>query len=117
MYFKREIGTNPYSVNILTNGVDIQAIPVTLPKDSPLAQDIDGRKIILRGTVYPTNDENAIGLVRHDYDVTDGEVAGAVITHGSILEEKLHTAPSAGARTALEARGIMFTKKATAVDL
>lgn len=115
MYRKDLVGTNPYSKNIFTNGKDIQAIAVTFPQDDPLATVIDGRKIIVRGTVWPANDETAIGLVRHDYDVTDGDVAGAVVTHGSILEAHLPEEVGAEAKPVLESRGIMFTPKATSV--
>lgn len=115
MFIKREVGTNPYSKNIFLNGVDIQAIPATLEQDSELATEIDGRKIVLRGTVYPANDATAVGLVFHDYDVTDGDVVGAIVTHGTIIESALPEEVEALARPVLEARGIMFASPATSV--
>ena len=115
MFIKREEGTNPYSKNIFLNGVDIQSIPATLVKDSGLATEIDGRKIVLRGTVYPANDATAIGIVFHDYDVTDGDVVGAIVTHAAILESALPEAVDALAKPVLEARGIMFASPAESV--
>lgn len=46
--------------------------------------DVDGKKIVKAGTVYPANDDTAQGVVWADYDVTNGDVTGALIVHGFI---------------------------------
>lgn len=87
----------------------------------------EGRYIVKAGTIYPSNDKDAIGIVLNDYDVTDGDAMMAVVVHGFIKTAALPVAPSAdtaasqltespftftpavdGAKTALTKRGILF---------
>ena len=71
-------------------------------KDSALAVTEDGRKIIKAGTVFPSNDENAQGLVFQDVDVTDGDQNAALLVHGFVNSAKLPTAVSNDAKKALK---------------
>lgn len=73
----------------------------TFLKDDAAATTVDGRKVIKAGTVYPANDATAKGIVWADYDVTDGDVTGALVIHGFIKTAALPAAPSAEAKTAL----------------
>lgn len=72
-------------------------------KDSPLAVVEDGRKIIKAGTVFPSNDENAKGLVFQDVDVTDGDQNAAVLVHGFVNSAKLPAEVSNEAKKAMPA--------------
>ena len=74
----------------------------TFEKDDAAAVTVDGRKIIKAGTIYPTNDADAVGVVFQDVDVTDGDREGSLIRHGFILVEKLPVAPDAAAITKLK---------------
>ncbi len=78
------------------------AIAKKIEKASALATDIDGRKIVKAGTIYPANDATAQGVVLNDYDVTDGDVAAAIVIHGFVLNAKLPVAPDAAAIEALK---------------
>lgn len=73
----------------------------TFMKDDAAAATVDGRKIIKAGTIYPSNDANAKGVVWADYDVTDGDVTGALVIHGFVKTAALPAAPAAAAKTAL----------------
>lgn len=77
------------------------ALAVTLAKGSPLATDINGRKIVKCGTLYPLNDATATGVILQDVDVTDGDANAAVVYHGLVALNKLPVAPSVEAKTAL----------------
>lgn len=77
------------------------ALPYKLSKGSSLAVDVQGRKIVKAGTVFPSNDGAAVGVVMHDYDVTDGDQQAAIILHGFIKLGSLPVAPSAAAEAAL----------------
>ena len=66
------------------------AIARHLAMDTALAQTIDGRKVVKAGTMYPANDATAIGVIMHDYDVTDGEVNAAIIIHGFVRKDRLN---------------------------
>lgn len=71
-----------------------------LPTDTT-AVDVEGRKVIKAGTIWPANDATARGVVFKDVDVTDGAAAGAVLFEGSVKVSKLPAAPDAAAKTAL----------------
>lgn len=73
----------------------------TFLKDDAAAVDVDGRKVIKAGTIYPKNDATAIGVVWADYDVTKGDVTGALIIHGFLKTAALPAEPASAAKTAL----------------
>ena len=73
----------------------------TFLKDDAAAVTVDGRKIIKAGTIYPANDATAKGVVWADYDVTNGDVAGALVIHGFVKTAALPAAPSTEAKAAL----------------
>lgn len=61
----------------------------------------NGRFIIKAGTVYPANNETAIGLVMQDYDVTDSDASMAIIIHGFVRKDRLPTTLSEAAKSVL----------------
>ena len=78
------------------------AVAQTFLSNDSAAVTEDGRKIIKAGTIYPSNDANAIGVVFNDMDVTNGDRTGAVIIHGFIKTAALPVAPDAAAKEALK---------------
>jgi hypothetical protein len=80
---------------------EYQAYPFTFNPGDPAAATINGRTIVQAGTIYPTNDAGAKGVVFYDCDVTDGSVTGAILFEASIKVSKLPEAPVAAAITAL----------------
>lgn len=66
------------------------------------------RFIIKAGTIYPSNDDKAIGVVLQDYDVTESDASMAIVLHGFIRADRLHTPPSDAALKNL--RMIYFLK-------
>ena len=78
------------------------AVAQTFLSNDSAAVTEDGRKIIKAGTIYPSNDANAIGVVFNDMDVTNGDRTGAVIVHGFIKTAALPALPSSTAKTALK---------------
>lgn len=49
----------------------------------------NGTKYVPMGTIYPSNDAEAIGIVYEDVDVTAGDAAGSVVTKGEVVESRL----------------------------
>ena len=49
----------------------------------------NGTKYVKMGTPYPSNDDNAIGIVYEDVDVTTGDMPGSVVTKGEVYEDRL----------------------------
>lgn len=53
------------------------------------ATNVNGRKYVKAGTVYPSNDANAVGIVYEDVDVTTGNMPGSVVLKGVVYEDRL----------------------------
>ena len=49
----------------------------------------NGTKFVPMGTIYPSNDAYATGIVYEDVDVTSGDMPGSVVTKGVIYEDRL----------------------------
>ena len=70
---------------------------------------VDNKKLIYAGTVFPSNDANATGIVFETVDMTyDEKRPASVIKAGRIYGNRLKTVLSAAAKTALEAKGIVI---------
>lgn len=63
-------------------------------------------KTVAPGTVYPSNDAQAVGIVFEAVDVTNGDMPGSVLVAGRVLAEGLNIATAA--KTALAGKGIVF---------
>ena len=75
----------------------------------------DGTKYVKAGTIYPSNDTNAIGIVYEDVDVTNGNMPASVVEKGMVIESRLPVAIDSDAKTALEALGFVFVAEGEAV--
>lgn len=74
-----------------------------------MATQVDDKKLIYAGTVFPSNDANATGIVFETVDITDdGKRPASVIKAGRIYANRLKTALAAEAKSALEAKGFVF---------
>lgn len=73
----------------------------------------DGSKYIPMGSIYPTNDSSATGIVYEDVDVTSGDMPGSVVTSGEVIESRLPDTLDGEAKTALEALGFKFVEEPT----
>lgn len=76
---------------------------VAVPYDCSEVTDDNG--VVKAGTIVPSNDNKAVGVLLYDVSKNDNP-NGAVVIHGSINKNKLPTAPEATAVAAL--KGIMF---------
>ena len=68
----------------------------------------NGGKYVPMGTIYPSNDGGAIGIVYEDVDVTTGNMPGSVVTKGVVYEDRLPVQLDVSAKTALEGLGFKF---------
>lgn len=69
----------------------------------------DRTKYVPAGTVYPTNDASAKGIVFEDVDVTHGEAIGSLIIAGRIYKNRLPKTIDSGAETPLSAQGLYWS--------
>lgn len=68
----------------------------------------NGAKYVRMGTVYPANDNTAIGIVYEDVDVSTGDMPGSVVTKAEVYEDRLPVALATAAKTALTGKGFIF---------
>lgn len=68
----------------------------------------NGAKYVPMGTIYPSNDGEAEGIVYEDVDVSTGNMAGSVVVRGSVIESRLPAQIAGAAKTALAAKGFTF---------
>ena len=75
--------------------------------------DAYGHKHVKAGTIWPSNDANAVGIVYEDVDVTAGDMPGSVVMSGVVYTGRLPVAPASAAKTALEGKGFAFLTEPT----
>ena len=85
----------------------------TIPQSG--ATNVNGRKYVKAGTIFPSNDSNAEGIVYEDVDVTTGDMPGSVVLSGVVYEDRLPVEIAEGAKTALIAKGFKFVETTPAV--
>jgi hypothetical protein len=74
-----------------------------------MAVQVEDKKLIYGGTVFPDNDGTATGIIFETVDMTDDEKRPAsVMKAGRIYGNRLKTALSDPAKTALEAKGFVI---------
>lgn len=73
----------------------------------------DGSKYVPMGTIFPSADANAVGIVYEDVDVTTGNMPGSVVLSGVVYEDRLPVALNGTAKAALEAKGFTFITSPT----
>lgn len=66
------------------------------------AVDRGNTKVIPAGTIYPSNDENALGVVLNDKDITYGTGNVTVVVHGFIKSAALPEQPTEEAKQAMK---------------
>ena len=62
----------------------------------------ESRKIVKAGTILPSNDAQAKGILLEDVDVTAGDAVGALLISGIVIASRLPEAPQETAKTALK---------------
>ena len=72
----------------------------TIPQSGATTAD-DGSKYVKMGSVFPSNDDQAEGIVYEDVDVTTGDMPGSVVTQGVVIEERLAGTLTTAAKLAL----------------
>lgn len=104
-YFKKDTMTS--KINFLASEIGL----ITKTHEflaSGVVENSDGYKIIPAGTIYPTNDALAKGIVFEDVDVTDNDRIASLIIAGRVIGGRLPVAVATEAKTVLMAQGIHF---------
>ena len=81
-------------------------IPTTLATTAA-----DGSKYVPMGTIYPSNNSSAVGIVYEDVDVSSGNMPGSVVYAGYVIEDRLPVELDSDAKSALQALGFVFVEE------
>lgn len=73
-----------------------------------MGTDVDGKKVLKAGSVFPANDATAEGLTLHDVDLTHGDQPVGVMVEGYVYEARLPVAVDTLAKP--ELKEIKFEK-------
>lgn len=91
--------TSASRINFLASA-HLQSFTTLVPAALGVAAP-NGRLIVPAGTILPTNDAEAKGILFADVDVTYGDQPGSLIVEGYIIKERLPVVPDAAAETAM----------------
>lgn len=107
MSYRKEIvkGVGLSPADFVVSEENITLGSVTVPET--LGTWVGKRKIVFAGTDVPSNDENAVGILYHDADVTFGDQAGSAVIKGTVNGEVLDVSVQAAA--VLNKNGLEFT--------
>lgn len=97
--------------NWLASEVGLVNITYTFASTTSGFATENGRKILKSGTVYPTNDASAKGIIFNDVDITDGDAVGALTIAGRYLKGAVSV--SATAKPVFEKQGLFEQEKPT----
>ena len=97
--------------NFLASEVSLRLVSTTARTGSALVTTENGRKIIKAGTVYPSNDASAQGIIFQDVDVTDGDAAAPLMVAGHYYSDKVSI--DSTAVEALKGKGLFGEKEPT----
>lgn len=92
--------------NFLASEVGLRTVTYTFASTYSGAVTENGRKIIKAGSIYPTNDASAVGIVFQDVDVTDGNKVEALMVSGHYYSDKLPVSPATATVTAFTGKGL-----------
>lgn len=73
---------------------------------------VGATKVVKAGTVYPSNDGSAVGIVYEDVDVTNGDAMGSLVTGGVVYEDRLPAAIESTAEAVLTGIRVITTSPA-----
>lgn len=98
-----------YTKSSVTTGTEILYNDhyVGIPYDCTSLTGLATDGVIPAGTLIPSNDGAAIGVLLHDVTLAENP-NGTVVIHGFIKQAALPTAPSQAAVTALIGKGVQF---------
>lgn len=73
----------------LANNEECVRLTREFAQDSQSVKTVGTAKYVPMGTVYPTNNNKAEGIVYEDVDVTAGNMPGSVVLSGTVYENRL----------------------------
>lgn len=113
-FYNSNTGATTYAPGFFLASADCKRETKEIPQSGATTAP-NGGKYVKAGTPFPSNDENAIGLLYEDVDVTSGDMPGSVVTSGEVYLDRLPVTLESSAQTALESLGFKFYDNAPTV--
>lgn len=95
--------------SFLASAVGLVTITWKFDTSTQITTEDDGTKYVKAGTVYPSNDSSAVGIVYEDVDVTHGEAVGSLIIAGRVYENRLPAVIETDAETVFAKKGLYWS--------
>ena len=80
--------TTPTKINFLDSAVGLVLKTCDVPQSLGVA-DEKGNKTVAAGTIFPSNDAKATGILFEDVDVTYGNHEGSLLVAGRVYADRL----------------------------
>lgn len=94
--------------NWLASEVGKRVVTTTAPVSLGVTDTDTNRITVKSGTIFPSNDGSAQGIIFSDVDVSYGDYPGSLMTAGYVYSDRLPAAPTAEAKAAMEKNGMHF---------
>ena len=89
-FIQNDTGSKVYAPGyFLANNEDCTRLTKEISASHENVKTVDGGKYVPMGSIFPSNDSNATGIIYEDVDVTTGNMPGAVVTAGTVYENRL----------------------------
>ena len=109
-FYNSETGAKTYAAGYFLASEDCKR--VTIEAAQAKGTTVGSTKVIPAGTVYPSNDGNAKGIIYEDVDVTNGDAPASLVTEGTVYEDRLPAAIESAAEAVLTGIKVITTSPA-----
>ena len=109
-FIESNTGATVYAPGYFLASEDCKRITTEIAQSG--ATTVGTAKVVKAGTVYPSNDGNAIGIVYEDVDVTSGDMPGSIVIEGTVYEDRLPAAIESAAEAVLTGIKVITTSPA-----
>lgn len=109
-FIESNTGATVYAPGYFLASEDCKRITTEIAQSG--ATTVGTAKVVKAGTVYPSNDGNAIGIVYEDVDVTSGDMPGSLVIEGTVYEDRLPAAIESAAEAVLTGIKVITTSPA-----
>lgn len=92
--------------NFLASKVGLRTESITAKADNAQVVTENERKVLKAGTIYPTNNSSAVGIIYQDVDVTDGDTAAPIMVAGHYFKDRLVGTLNADVETTFKGKGL-----------
>lgn len=109
-FVNSETGAKTYAAGYFLASEDCKRVTIEAAQNK--GTTVGSTKYIPAGTVYPSNDGNAKGIIYEDVDVTNGDAPASLVIEGTVYEDRLPAAIESAAEAVLTGIKVITTSPA-----